>query len=316
MRDPSRASVPGRHPSPELLQALIDGDLEASEAEALQRHLADCESCAAEVKAWRDLYSALDGVPHLDPPEDLTVQVMARLPTATRPSGKFRRLLGHWSADDHLDSPLIEDWVEGVLPKRLSARLVEHASSCAQCATELTRTRQTFQALSELGHLAPSEGFADRVLAAMNTQAVPESAGVVARLTTRLKRWARRWVPARPRTMEGWATLCGFGVTPTVCLALVFHSVLSHPAVGPRELAQYVWWQLGELANTTADAMSSLALDWAGALGGTAAYRTVSDQPEWLMVGALLYGVTCSLGATVLYRMAKPRIPGAQRARR
>ncbi|HUK22724.1 MAG TPA: hypothetical protein VLV45_14370 [Gemmatimonadales bacterium] len=60
----------------------------------------------------------------------------------------------------HLTPEEVEQWAEGLLP---AARAI-HLSQCDTCLTAAERERQLFLELSNLEHLAPRPGFADRVI--------------------------------------------------------------------------------------------------------------------------------------------------------
>jgi hypothetical protein len=56
-----------RHPD-DALSALLDGQLDASEAEAVQAHLVACAACTAELEAQRDTRAAVRSLPAVEPP--------------------------------------------------------------------------------------------------------------------------------------------------------------------------------------------------------------------------------------------------------
>lgn len=66
-----------------LLMDELDGLLSPEMVDRLQAHLAECPACRAERKALVELYSAMDRVDEVEPPEDFTDQVMRMLPDAT-----------------------------------------------------------------------------------------------------------------------------------------------------------------------------------------------------------------------------------------
>ena len=61
----------------------------------------------------------------------------------------------------HLNPEEVEQWAEGLLP---AARAM-HLSDCAACLTVAERERRFFLRFAELERLAPSDGFAERVMA-------------------------------------------------------------------------------------------------------------------------------------------------------
>lgn len=61
----------------------------------------------------------------------------------------------------HLTPDEIELWAQGLLP----AARVMHLPDCPTCLTTAERERKLFIELAQLPRLAPTEGFADRVIA-------------------------------------------------------------------------------------------------------------------------------------------------------
>lgn len=63
--------------------------------------------------------------------------------------------------EQHLTTEEIELWATGLLP----ASRAPHLTGCSLCRTEADRERRIILALVQLPGFAPSEGFADRVMA-------------------------------------------------------------------------------------------------------------------------------------------------------
>ena len=64
------------------------------------------------------------------------------------------------SMTTHLTPDEIELWAQGLLP----AARVMHLPDCRECLATAERERKLFIELARLPHLAPGEGFADRVM--------------------------------------------------------------------------------------------------------------------------------------------------------
>lgn len=75
------------------LQAYVDKDLSQEQAVLVERHLAGCDSCRAELAHLRTVVTALETWPLAVEPADLTARVMARV--RSRPALPTFRL--HWS---------------------------------------------------------------------------------------------------------------------------------------------------------------------------------------------------------------------------
>ena len=66
------------HPR-ENLVAYLEGELDSSTRETVSAHLADCESCRAEISRQRQLDAALAGLPRLEPSPGFEARFWARL---------------------------------------------------------------------------------------------------------------------------------------------------------------------------------------------------------------------------------------------
>ena len=68
------------HLSEERLNAYVDGALDVSEREAVERHLATCATCRADVQRLRELLASATALPKsIAPPRDLWPQIAPRL---------------------------------------------------------------------------------------------------------------------------------------------------------------------------------------------------------------------------------------------
>jgi anti-sigma factor RsiW len=61
------------------LQAYVDGELSPERAALLERHLADCDGCRAELARMQVVVTALETWPLVTEPAQLTARVMARV---------------------------------------------------------------------------------------------------------------------------------------------------------------------------------------------------------------------------------------------
>lgn len=65
----------------------------------------------------------------------------------------------------HLSAEVMQALLEGALPQGERSRAEEHLASCARCAAEMEVWSTLFRELDGLPGLAPTPGFADRVMA-------------------------------------------------------------------------------------------------------------------------------------------------------
>jgi anti-sigma factor RsiW len=88
-----------------LLHALIDDELDAGHARAIETHVATCQRCAAQLRDYRDMRGAFVGASlKFDAPADLRRRIDARLPAAKRPDR--RSLLKGFAAGAGLSSAI------------------------------------------------------------------------------------------------------------------------------------------------------------------------------------------------------------------
>lgn len=84
-----------------LLEAYHDGELKGRRHKDVEAHLADCESCRAELRSLQAMSALLRESPaprHLTPPDRFVAQVTLRLPAAQQQPAWQRLLHIGWNA--------------------------------------------------------------------------------------------------------------------------------------------------------------------------------------------------------------------------
>lgn len=85
------------HPGPDRLEAYLEGTLDDAERAVLESHLVTCSRCQVELEDWRGLFTALSGLPVLEPAPGFADRVMAAVqlpqPLPARIAGVFGRWL-------------------------------------------------------------------------------------------------------------------------------------------------------------------------------------------------------------------------------
>ena len=89
----------------------------------------------------------------------------------------------------HLTAERIQAFLDGALPKEERVYVEEHAAFCGSCQEELDTWQLLYLELNDLPELAPSEGFARRVLAEVE---VAEPVALPSAPTTGAAGWLRR----------------------------------------------------------------------------------------------------------------------------
>lgn len=289
------------HLSAEQFQAFLGRELAAGEHAAAEEHLDACARCAAEMDGWRLLFEGLEDLPVLAPDGGFSDRVMEGvrlsppLPLAARVRTALASVLG-WGG--HLDHGRLQDFVEGSLPARQVARVRSHLDACPRCAREAEGWRSTLSGLDALGHFAPAENFAARVMAHIE---IPQMVTAPAPAVDwgRALVWAGRLVP---RSRQAWAAISGVALTPVATFGLVLWTLFSHPTLTPGALASFAWWKASEFAAMAWQAVSSAALESAGTFEVYSLVGSMAQSPATLLGAFLAFSAGSVAAAWILYR--------------
>jgi hypothetical protein len=298
------------HLSAERLQAFLEEELPIREHRLAGEHLAACTQCSAELEVWRAMFSELGEVAKLRPHEGFANRVMARvsvpepLSLGERARARAASLFGG-AVRGHVEPELLQDLVEGVLPRRHAARIRRHLDGCGPCTHEAEGWARVVGTLEALPRHAPSAAFADQVMARVT---LPEAATSAARAVVpsgkqaMVARWLRKAQGLVPRTRRAWAVLSGAAVTPVATLGLVFYAVFSHPALTPGALLSYAGWQLTDMAAAAWSAGWGLLAQAMTAVGAQGLFAGMASAPLALAAATTVYSVLVVLALRVLYK--------------
>lgn len=291
-----------QHPSAETIQAFLEGELPGGERSRIEEHLASCARCGEEVDGWRLLYAELDELPALRPSGDFARRVMEEVEVPRRLSlvARVRQALGSLlpDSDPHLPGERIQDLVEGVLPARQAARSRAHLDGCEQCAGRERSWRTVMEGLDALGHLEPSEAFAERVMAGVR---VPAAAPTARKVPAWKQALAAAWGLV-PKTRRAWAAVSGVAVTPAVIVGLVGYAVFSHPTLTLGALVSFAWWKATALATVLWDGVATMALESAGAFQLYSMFESLAAAPAAVAGGFLLFSAATAAAVWILYK--------------
>jgi anti-sigma factor RsiW len=160
------------HVSAERLQAFLDGELPERDVSSVEEHLADCARCASELDGWRVLFDDLGTITGPDsftPSLGFADRVMADVALP--------------GVGDHVSTEVLHDFLDGVLAARRALPVETHIRACTTCTSEADAWLALSRRLEELGSFAPSSGFAERVMSAVE---IRESTTALARLRGRI----------------------------------------------------------------------------------------------------------------------------------
>ena len=294
------------HLTDQRIQEWLDGQLSQGEAARIEAHLDGCARCRAEAEVWRDLIADLSSLPALIPAASFSGQVLAELGQKTETSRwtvrarawigrKFGGVPDQISA--HPGATDLQDFLEGALRGRQSARLRRHLAACESCRREAKAWSAIFTGLDALPRLAPSAGFARDVMARVR---LPEPAPVRIALLRRALDRARAL--AGPRRSRAWAAAAGMALTPMLTTWLVAYAVFSHPLVTVGNLGAFAWLKGSTLAGMLGNSVV------AGLMGNAAVFRTwlalgsLTSSPAATGAGLLVFSILTLAAAWVLYR--------------
>lgn len=170
------------HLNAEQMQAFLDGELPERDVAAVEEHLAGCARCSSELDGWRVLFDDLGtmtGAESFTPSVGFADRVMADVAVP--------------GLGEHVSTELLHDFLDGALAARRARPVEEHLRACTPCTAEADAWLALSRRLEELGSFAPSEGFSERVMAAVE---IRERTTVLARLRGRVG--ALAGVAARP----------------------------------------------------------------------------------------------------------------------
>lgn len=299
------------HVASDILQDFLDGTLAARKAEGIERHLAGCGACAGEAEAWLGVMRRLDGLESFAPADGFADRVMAgvdiRQPSSLAARARSAVLAlfgGPVSVSEHVPAGILQDLVDGALPSHAVARIEAHMDDCSRCAAEQEAWRNVATRLDTLDRFAPSEGFSDRVM-----EALEPATAVAAR---RPPVWSRALAAARslvPQTRRAWAALSGVAVTPAVVVGLVVYTVFSHPTLTIGSLVSFAWWQTMDLAGSAVSALGTVALRSSEAFGLYSLFEVLASAPALVAGAVLAYTIVSALALRVLYKNLITRRP-------
>lgn len=188
------------HLPAERLQAFLEGELSKRERAVVEEHLAACARCSAELDGWRVLFDGLGELTPHRPHQGFAERVMADvqlpepLPLAARVRGRLEAGIAG-TADEHLTTESIQDFLEGSFGPRRTRRIEAHLAACEPCSLEVDTWAVVFRDLGGLRSFAPRTGFAEKVMAQVD---MTHSAPLAARVRSRLARLVRGNDAAHP----------------------------------------------------------------------------------------------------------------------
>ena len=290
-----------RHLTSEQMQEFLDRGLSSKEETEVQEHLSVCPHCRDEVETWNGLYAQLGSLPTLEPDPAFSRAIMERFP-ARRPLAA--RVLG-WLGERagargrmHLPPERIQDYLEGLLPPRASARAAAHLATCEGCASELEGWRRLFGSMGTLDRTAPSAGFAQRVMAGVRVP-VPAPTPWTRKLPGLVWEWTRKLLP---QSRRGWAIAGGIASAPTITAAALLYQVFSHPLLSLGSFSAYAYWKVSALLGAVSTALADRLVESVALFRAYTLVESVMASPVLAGLGGLAFSLLSAAALWVLYR--------------
>ena len=312
MRTDRKTAAPD--PRMERMLSYLDGTLSAIERHAYEAELAADPVRAREVEGHRTLVATLDEMAAYVPSSDFRVRVLAYLSTPQPWWARLRRrLLGVPEPMSNVFTAFLD---EG-LTARQSRALTAFVARDPEAASALAGWKQLFAQLESLPGLAPSEGFADRVMVRLRVleqqrAARPEVASAGSRRAralpalpspSRYRELVTAWVDARwPTPRDRFAVTSGMAVGPVAVFLVTLHMLSGNPLLTTSNVTSFLRTRAGGAVSQLTDAVygnpdASFAI---GRVSGFLNTWTV-DGPTFA-AGLILFGLLTFLSAWILYR--------------
>lgn len=294
---------PSGHLADERIQALLDDRLPAEERAAVRAHLDECGRCRARTEGWRAVFARLEGLPDLSPSPEFAEGVMEELPVRRPLAARIREWIGDLlpgppSLDGHLEPEMVLSYLDRALSRRRRARVEGHLESCPACRSEVGEWRRLFRQLRTLERLAPSEGFAESVMAHVSTrETVPAGAGMG--FSGRIAVWIEK---LRPRSRKGWAVTGGLAAAPALAVTVGALALFSNPLLTPANLVTFLWWEASAAATALLGGAARSLMESPILFQAWQAAQALAASPTLAGAGILAFSAVTLTALWVLYR--------------
>lgn len=292
----------------------LDGRLSTEERDAYEAELAADPAQATAVESQRALLATLDEMAAHVPSSDFRVRVLAFLNT---PESWWVRLRRRLVGTPPLMSNVFAAFLDEGLTPRQARALTAFVARDPEAAEALAGWERLFGELGTLPGFAPSEGFADRVMARLSVQgqqqvARPKVARAGSRrlagiaglpAAARYRELATAWIDSRwPTPRDRFAVTSGMAVGPVAVFFVTLHMLSGNPLLTTSNVASFVRTRLGGAVSQLADAVSgNPTANYAmGRVSGLLDTWTLSGPS--LAAGLILFGALTLLSAWILYR--------------
>ena len=300
-----------RAPDPRTsrLFSYLDGEMNAGERAVFEAEIASDGALAAEVASWRGLLATLDEVAAFAPSPDFRVRVLASL---NAPRAWWARLLDRLRGTPAAHPPnVFAALLDEGLATRQARALTDFVARDPEAAAALAGWRRFYRKLDALPAFAPSEGFADRVMARVR---MPQGSRAVRPAAVRSGTGlpvppgaARQWALARgwigklwPSPRDRFAATSGLAVGPFAAFVVTLRMLSDNPLLTTSNVTSFVQTRAGAAVSRLSDTVfqSVTARPATGWIGGVLDGWT----PGGLAAGLAVFAALSLASAWILYR--------------
>ncbi|MBI2842542.1 MAG: zf-HC2 domain-containing protein [Armatimonadetes bacterium] len=139
----------------EKLSCYLDGVLDESTLEAVERHLASCEDCRRELEMLASVVGFASEIEEVAPPAYLSSSIKDAIRREREAASACAPYL-----------PMLSEYIDGELPPEDSAELEAHLTGCHACANELVMLQKTLAAVKMVSEVAPPASLRGQIAAA------------------------------------------------------------------------------------------------------------------------------------------------------
>lgn len=293
------------HLSAEMAQAFLDGRASAEEARQVEELVARCGESRALLDEWRAVYARLGHLEPFEAPEGFASNVMERYQREVAEAAVA------FDANGYLTTEALLEYLDGEATPERAAAVRQHLAASTRCAEQEAQWTSLFASLETVGHHAPSEEFADRVMEAAGVlEPEPGFArvlGVRVRAIDPNAGWLKKAViNLRDRDRRSMAILAGLGTAPAVVMATLAWVVLTHPLVTTSGLVRYAFLKGGQMLDGIVAAVMGGSSESGLLALLSSAVDLVAGAPGAAALGAAALLLLSSVSTWVLYKHLGP----------
>ncbi len=140
----------------ERLSVFVDGMLDESTFEAVESHIQECPSCAAELELLKKMIAATAEIEEIEPPADLHLSIKQAVSAAAREECERVEML-------------LSGFADGVLDEEETLFVQKHLAECLDCSYQLSALTGTMDLVRSAEEVNPPQNLRTRIYAAIKS---------------------------------------------------------------------------------------------------------------------------------------------------